>query len=143
MDIKAIHAKFQDRPDHTIEGQMRWLEKQGFSRDQIDAAMLKVYFDLERGCLPIKWNTGSETVYLAGDVPPSGEHWVGEPATSSHDIDRYLLAVAKGIRTQEYADKAARLGEQVAKMKAQWEADFKKANAKPGFFKRLFAKGEA
>lgn len=140
MDIKAIHAKFQDRPDHTIEGQMRWLEKQGFTRDQIDEAMLSVYFDLERGVIPCKWNTGTEVVYFSGDTPKSGEHWEGGPIDNSHDLDRYLLKVAKDIRTKEYSDKARRLGEQVAKMKSQWEADYKKANAKPGFFKQLFSK---
>jgi len=140
MDIKAIHEKIKDRPDHTVEGQIRWLEKQGFSLDQIDSAMLKVYFDIERGCIPCKWDTGSEVVYMSGDTPKSGEHWTGGPIDNTHDLDRYLLQVAKEIRTLEYSDKVKRLGEQVAKMKEQWEKDYKKANEKPGFFKRLFSR---
>jgi hypothetical protein len=140
MDIKAILAKFTDEKEFTVEGQIRWLQKQGFAQDQIDHAMLKVYFDLERGLIPCKWNTGAEVVYLSGDVPKSGAHWEGGPISTGNDLDQYLLKVAKEIRTKELSDKAASLGDLVSKMKAQWEADAAKANAKPGFFKRLFGK---
>ena len=143
MDIKALLEGFTDLKDHSVEGQIRWLQKQGFSQDQIDHAILAVYFDLERGVIPCKWNTGAETVYMAGDQPKSGEHWEGGPISGGNDLDQYLLKVAKGIRTKELADKVAAIGVQVSKMKSQWEVDYIKANSKPGFFKRLFAKGEA
>lgn len=143
MDIKAILANYTDEPAYTVEGQIRWLQKQGFAPDQIDQAVLSVYFDIERGLLPNRWDTGSEIVYLPGDQPKSGEHWLGGPITGGHELDQYLLKVAKDIRTKELSDKVAAIGVQVSKMKAQWEADYIKANAKPGFFKRLFAKSES
>lgn len=139
MDIKALLAAFTSEKEFTVEGQIRWLQKQGFTQDQIDHAILTVYFDLERGCLPCKWNTGAEVVYLSGDTAKSGEHWEGGAITTGNDLDQYLLKVAKDIRTKELSDKVAAIGVQVAKMKSQWEADYKKANAKPGFFKRLFS----
>lgn len=140
MDIKALHERFKDGDSPSVEGQIRWLQKQSFAQDQIDHAILKVYFDIERGCTPCKWNTGAEVVYLSGDQPKSGEHWEGGPISTGHDLDQYLLKVAKDIRTKELSDKVASIGEQVTKMKNQWEDDYKKANAKPGFFKRLFTK---
>jgi hypothetical protein len=138
MDIKAILATFTAEKEFTVEGQIRWLQKQGFAQDQIDHAILKVYFDLERGVIPVKWDTGSETVYLPGDTPKSGEHWVGAPIATGNELDQYLLQVAKDIRTKELSDKAAALGELVSKMKTQWEADAARASKKPGFFKRMF-----
>jgi hypothetical protein len=143
MDIKAILANFTSEKEFTVEGQIRWLQKQGFTQDQIDHAILKVYFDLERGCIPCKWNTGAEVVYMPGDQPKSGEHWEGGPISTGNDLDQYLLKTAKDIRTKELSDKAAALGDLVAKMKSQWEADAAKANAKPGFFARMFKKKEA
>ena len=140
MDIKAIHDAFTQEKDNTIEGQMHWLKKQGFTEDQMNHAILEVYFDLERGCIPCKWNTGAEVVYLPGDQPKSGEHWEGGPISTANDLDQYLLKVAKVIRTKELTDKAVALGGLISKMKSQWEADMAKANAKPGFFKRLFGK---
>lgn len=142
MDIKALLSGFTDLKDHTVEGQIRWLQKQGFTQDHIDHAILAVYFDIERGVIPKKWNTGidGEVTYLPGDQEPSGAHWTGGPISGGNDLDHYLLKVAKDIRTKELSDKVAQIGTQVAKMKAQWEADFKKANAKPGFFKRMFGK---
>lgn len=139
MDIKAIHRKFTSQPDHLPEGQTLWLKKHGFREDQIEIAMTKVYFDLDRGCIPCKWDTGSEKVYLSGDQPPSGEHWKGGPIETTDDLDQYLLKVAKDIRTQEETDKINRMGEVINKMKAQWEDDYKKANSKPGFWQRLFS----
>ena len=143
MDIKALLEGFTDLKDHSVEGQIRWLQKQGFTQDQIDQAILAVYFDIERGVLPNKWVRGNEVVYLLPTDQRPNENWNGEPISGGNDLDQYLLKVAKGIRTKELADKVAAIGVQVSKMKSQWEADYIKANSKPGFFKRLFAKSEA
>ena len=142
MDLKAILAGYTTKPEFTVEGQMRWLQKQGFTEDQIAQALMSVYFDLERGVLPNKWRMGpeGETVYLPGDQPKASETWIGGPIGGGHELDQYLLKVAKDIRTRELTDKVAAIGIQVAKMKAQWEKDFIKANAEPGFFKRTFRK---
>lgn len=142
MDLKTIHDAFTQKKDHTIEGQMRWLQKQSFTEDQIAQALMTVYFDLERGVMPNKWQMGEggETVYLPGDQPKASETWIGGPISGFHELDQYLLKVAKDIRTRELTDKVKAVGEQVAKMKAQWEKDFIKAHAKPGFLKRTFGK---
>ena len=151
MDIKSLLQAYTSEKEFTVEGQIRWLQKQGFSQDQIDHAILAVYFDLERGVLPNKWyrtvetSAGpvSEIVYFAGDQPKPNVDWDGGPISGGHELDQYLLKVAKDIRTKELSDKAAQLGELVSKMKSQWEADKSKAEAKPGFFKRLFSNGAA
>ena len=142
MDLKAILANYTSKKDHTVEGQMRWLQKQGFTEDQIAQALMTVYFDLERGVLPNKWQMGpdGETAYLPGDQPKASETWIGGPISGGHELDQYLLKVAKDIRTRELTDKVAAIGVQVSKMKAQWEKDYLKANAKPGFLKRTFGK---
>jgi hypothetical protein len=152
MDIKALLASYTSEKEFTVEGQIRWLQKQGFTQDQIDQAILTVYFDLERGVLPNKWsrtasNTSAgpitELVYFAGDQPKPNVDWEGGPISGGNDLDQYLLKVAKDLRTKELSDKAQQLGVLVAKMKSQWEIDAAKANAKPGFFKRMFSKAEA
>ena len=142
MDLKVILSNYTSKKDHTVEGQMRWLQKQGFTEDQIAQALMTVYFDLERGVLPNKWVIDGVTTYLPGDQPKGSDSWVGGPISGGHDLDQYLLKVAKDIRTRELTDKVAALGVQVAKMKAQWEREYIKANAKPGFIKRTFGKGK-
>ena len=142
MDIKALHEKFKDNDSPSVEGQIRWLHNQGFTQDQIDQAIIAVYFDIERGIVPNKWVRGNEVVYLLPTDPRPNENWSGEPITKGFDLDQYLLKVSKEIRTKELSDKVAAIGVQVSKMKAQWESDYIKANSKPGFFKRLFAKSE-
>jgi hypothetical protein len=144
MDIKALLARYTDEKEFTVEGQIRWLQKQGFTQDQIDHAIMTVYFDLERHLLPNKWTlpTG-EIVYLPGDQPKTSDDWVGGEISGGNDLDQYLLKVSKDIRTKELSDKAAQLGGLVQKMKDQWEADAIARAKKPGFFKRMFSKAEA
>ena len=149
MDIKLLHSHYKDEHSPTVEGQIRWLQNQGFSQDQIDQAMIATYFDIERGCIPCKWerrfkdeqgrNT-NELIFLPGDQPKPGDDWSGGPVAGGKMLDQYLLKVAKDIRTKELADKTQALGAMVSKMKAQWEADAKKAASKPGIIKRMFGK---
>ena len=42
MDIKALHERFKDDHSPSVEGQIRWLQKQGFPQHHIEQAMAEM-----------------------------------------------------------------------------------------------------
>jgi len=110
MDFVALHLKYKDSDSPSVEGQIRWLQKQGFAQAQVEQAMISVYDEIERG----------EATFSNG-----------------HELDQYLLKKAKSIRTEELSNQIVRMEEFVDKLKGQAIAEYKKQQAKP-WYKRLF-----
>jgi hypothetical protein len=129
MDIKKLHLKFKDQDSPSVEGQIRWLQKQGFSSNQIDMAIIKVYGELDHEIIPIKcrqekWINGIKVDEIVTFKPGNieiGAEWKTEPIKTGWDFDQYLLESAKQIRTRELADQAAHVQEIVKDLKKQWE----------------------
>lgn len=109
MNFKALHTKYKDNDSPTVEGQIRWLQKQGFGQHQIDQAMITVYTEVERGEKDFK---------------------------NGNDLDQHLLETAKKIRTDELTTYITKLEEFESKLKKKWEEDQKKS--KP-WYKRIFS----
>ena len=110
MNFKELHEKFKDDDSPSVEGQIRWLQKQGFAQHQIEQAMISVYTEIERG--EATFNNGFE-------------------------LDQYLLNKAKLIRTGELTAQIAKMEQFVDKLKNQAIEDFKKKQARPWYRKIL------
>ena len=110
MNFKELHAKFKDNDSPSVEGQIRWLQKQGFAQHQIEQAMISTYTEIERGQVIFK---------------------------NGHELDQYLLNKAKLIRTEELTIQITKMEEFVDKLKGQVLEDYKKEQAKP-WYKKIF-----
>lgn len=109
MNFTELHAKYKDDDSPSVEGQIRWLQKQGFAQHQIEQAMIATYAEIERG---------------------------EKDFTSGLELDQYLLNKAKLIRTEELTLQIAKMEEFVDKLKSKWEEDLKK---KKPWYRRLFS----
>ena len=47
-----LHRKFKDHDSPSVEGQIRWLQKQGFAEHHIQQAMIALYNDIEQEKIP-------------------------------------------------------------------------------------------
>jgi len=110
MDFKQLHERFKDDDSPSVEGQIRWLQKQGFAQHQIEQAMISTYTEIERGEF----------------TPKNGS-----------DLDQYLLNKAKIVRTEELSAQIKKMEEFVDKLKGQAIEEYKKEQEKP-WYKRLF-----
>ncbi len=115
MNFKELHRKHADKDSPTVEGQIRWLQKQGFPQHQIDQGMITVYSEIERKEKDFK---------------------------SGLELDQYLLDTCKKFRTDELTAYVAKLEEFEAGLKKKWEQEQKKqleAQQKKPWYKRIFA----
>lgn len=111
MDITKLHEKFKDHDSPSVEGQIRWLQKQGFLQNQIDQAMISVYTDVEN----------KKVLYLNAQIAKSG--W---------DFDQVLLKAAKKVRTEDLTAIIKNIERFEADMKYKWEKEQK------GLLRRIF-----
>lgn len=124
MDMKALHKRFSDENSPSVEGQIRWLQKQQFSQSQIDQAMMTLYMELDAGRVPEAWTKGGETCYcLQGTQVEPDPAWTHRPIATGHDLDQMLLTIAKYIRTQELTVMITHLEKFEASMRSRWNAD--------------------
>ena len=146
MDIKALHEKFKDEDSPSVQGQIRWLQKQGFMEHQINNAMLSVYSDIEAGKIPVVYTreevhpdgkTHILKKYQLKDQPHPGEGWSIREIRTGWDLDQVILEEAKRFRTQDLTAIVRNIEQFESDLRAKWEAE-QKAKQKPGFFKRLF-----
>lgn len=153
MNIKEIHKQFADDHSPSVEGQIRWLQKQGFAQHQIEQAMITVYSEIERGEVPLVWHMREpdtsghvKDTYCyteVNGVPPGSKFKNPKPISNGHQLDQYLLEVARRIRTGELSMMVSHMEQFEAKLKAKWEADIKKKDSpkgeRKGFLKKLFS----
>ncbi len=153
MDIKAVHERFKDDQSPSVEGQIRWLQKQGFAEHQIQQAMITVYSDIERGETPVIYSrevvtpdgkSSFEKLYhLASDAGPGGEKYEKNQIQNGWDLDQVLLAVAKRYRTEDLNAMLKNMEKFESNMREKWVKEQELKNARPGFFKRLFSRKPA
>lgn len=124
MDIKALHGKFKDDNSPSVEGQIRWLQKQGFAQHHIEQAMAEMYSDVERGELPVCYERTVdgrlEALYAAKDINPPGRDYKPRPIDSGWDVDQALLDYAKRARTEELGSILANVERFEKKMRKKW-----------------------
>lgn len=124
MDIKALHDKFKDDHSPSVEGQIRWLQKQGFAQHHIEQAMAEMYSDIERGELPICYertaNGVDEALYFPKDINPPGKDYTARPIANGWDIDQALLDYSKRVRTEELGAILANIERFEKKMRKKW-----------------------
>jgi uncharacterized protein (DUF2132 family) len=110
MDFKELHSKYKDEYSPSVEGQIRWLQKQGFAQHQIEQAMITVYSEIERGEKDFK---------------------------NGLELDQYLLEKAKLIRTEELTAQIKKMEEFVNKLKGQAIEEYRRQQARPWYKKIL------
>jgi hypothetical protein len=144
MDIKALHEPFSDNDSPTVEGQIRWLQKQGFAQHQIQQALIAVYSEIERGDIPQVWTRKSKMpdggvveskLYLSKDMNCPGAHYKGRNITTGWELDQYLLTVAKRIRTDELSVMVKKMEEFEEGLRKKWAAQ-----QKGPWYKRIVGK---
>jgi hypothetical protein len=125
MDIKKLHDKFKNQDSPSVEGQIRWLQKQGFSQDHIDRAMLDLYTDIEQGRMPqvfereengkiVEWHCHKPEDTL----PPF--FFTRRSIANGMELDQALLEYAKRIRTTELSQAIENLQAFEKKLRKKW-----------------------
>lgn len=142
MEMKELHKRWKDDSSPSVEGQIRWLQKQGFAQHHLEQALITMYGEIESGKIPMVYELeGRESLFRSAKEPPPDERWAGREIADGNELDQYLLNVAKQIRTDELTAMIKNMEQFEAKLKAKWEAERKEE--KPGFFSRLFGKTPA
>lgn len=110
MNFKELHKRFKDDDSPSVEGQYRWLEKQGFTPDQIERAMIEAYAEIRDERIPLRWKRqmknaeGSpveERKFGPRDKTPKGANWESREIKSGFEFDQYLLEMAKLARHKD------------------------------------------
>ena len=126
MDIKALHDRFKDDHSPSVEGQIRWLQKQGFAQHHIEQAMAEMYVDIERGDLPIAYEKLADdgkkgiALYAPKGVNSPGKEYQPRPISNGWDLDQALLDYAKRARTEELSASIAAIERFEKKLKNKW-----------------------
>ena len=125
MNIKELHGKYADEHSPNPEGQVRWLQKQGFPQHQIDQAFILLYQDLERGQIPRVFeqkNADGIVVsrkYGPYDTPCPTDHHSRE-ISNGWDLDQCLLECAKIVRTNELQSTLVSIEAFEKKLRKKW-----------------------
>lgn len=144
MEMKVIHERFKDDDSPSVEGQIRWLQKQGFAQHHLEQALISVYGDIERGRVPrvfrrkiMKDNKETvETIYRNCGEPPPDERWgEGEEIKTGYDLDQVILITAKQARTDELSVMIANMEKFTEKLRERWQAE-----QKPSLLQRIFGR---
>lgn len=132
MDIKKLHEPFKDDDSPAAEGQVVWLQKQGFNQAQIDRAMVDVYSALDRGERPQLWykkvpRPGGDTfevqkIYLHQEEPTPGPGFESKDITTGWDLDQFLLQRAKFFKKEDMSAVVKNIETFEANMRKKWEA---------------------
>jgi hypothetical protein len=138
MDFKKLHEQFRDNDSPSVEGQIRWLQKQGFAQHQIEQAMITVYSELERKATPLVFTKkethpdgGIKISRVFGNDPSHqpADDWTAQPIVNGEQFDQYLLQVAKRVRTEELGLMVKKMEEFEVNLRKKWikeEEDKKK-----------------
>jgi len=143
MEFKKLHEQFKDDDSPSVEGQVRWLQKQGFAQHQIEQAMIATYTELEHGDIPVRWKNvakdgdGNEKVErrysLADHSPPTKQTWDKREIKNGFELDQVLLEMAKKARTDDLNAMVKNMETFEKGLKKKWA----KAESRP-WYKKLF-----
>ena len=139
MNFKELHTKFKDDDSPSVEGQIRWLQKQGFAQHQIEQAMIAAYTEIEMGRIPNCWSmlvqkNGGERIdrkYLPADYNSPGHKWKSRPIKNGFEFDQFLLENAKKVRTDELSVMLKNMQQFEKKLKKKWSSQVP-------WYKRMF-----
>ena len=126
MDIKTLHERFKDDHSPSVEGQIRWLQKQGFPQHHIEQAMAEMYADIERGDLPKAYEKLSQddkviqSIYLPKEVNSPGKDFAQREISNGWDLDQALLEYAKRARTDELGVMLKNIERFEQKLRKKW-----------------------
>ncbi len=132
MDLKKLHEQFKDDDSPSVEGQIRWLQKQGFDKAQVERAMVTVYSELHRNQTPLTFmkretkDDGGIVIhkrYGNHETQKPSDDWDSRPIVSGEELDQYLLYVAKEIRTRDLTSYVKQIEKFEEEMRKKWEAD--------------------
>lgn len=144
MGFKDLHEQYKDDDSPSVEGQVRWLQKQGFQQTQIEQAMLMVYTELENNKTPKRWKRTSqhadgkeviERAYLPNEHKGPGPGWNSRDIKNGFELDQFLLEAAKKVRTEELNQMVSNLEKFKAKLESDWK---KRILDKQPWYKRMF-----
>lgn len=142
--MKVIHERFKDTDSPSVEGQIRWLQKQGFAQHHLEQAMISVYGDIDNGRVPRVFKKTitendkqtTETIYRNfGESPPDSRWGEGEEISTGHDLDQVLMIAAKQARTDELSAMIINMEKFTEKLKQKWAEE-----QKPSLLNRIFSK---
>lgn len=135
MEMKVLHERWKDNDSPSVEGQIRWLQKQGFAQHHIEQAMIGVYGDIDFGKVPMVYRKGDEIIYrLSKDAPPD-ERWQGAEIKTGNDLDQVILMAAKQARTDELSAQIAHMEQFMEKLRQKWAEE-----QKPSLWQRIFSR---
>ena len=143
MNFEKLHEPFKDDDSPSVEGQIRWLQKQKFTQAQIEQALLLAYSDLNNERIPQRWKrttrneSGTELIerhFLAFGAKPSGRKWESRDIQTGFELDQFLLNCAKRVKTTELGQTMKNL----EAFKKKLELDYKNhILSKRPWYKRL------
>lgn len=113
MDLVKLHKSFKDVNSPSVEFQLRWLQKQGFSKDHIDKAILLGYTEIAEGKV---FKSGAE-------------------------LNLYLKDLARKFQMEELTNYTQKLGDVEEIMRQKWNNDLiqltKSEHKKQPLWKRI------
>ena len=140
MNLKELHKQFRDNDSPSVEGQYRWLEKQGFTPDQIEQAIIETYTEIHNGHTPQRWTremknaegkTVVETRFGKYGVTPKGANWKCADISNGFEFDQFLLEMAKSARKNDLQLKIRGIQIFEKKMRKKWAREMP-------WYKRMF-----
>lgn len=140
MKFNELHAKFKDDDSPSVEGQIRWLQKQGFQQHQIEQAMLTAYSELHAGRVPQRWKRTMkgkedqeviERKFGTGDTKPKGSGWDSRDIKNGFEFDQFILDCAKRVRTDELSIMLRHMEKFEKDLKKKWSTQVP-------WYKRMF-----
>ena len=132
MNLKELHERFKDNDSPSVEGQIRWLQKQGFAQHQIQQAILMVYSAIKRNEIPFVFHKkeerpdgGVDSIRVFGleETTKPGEEWSMREIVSGEELDNCLLWKAKGVRTAELTSMVRKMEEFELDLRKKWEQE--------------------
>lgn len=129
MNLKELHKQFKDDDSPSVEGQYRWLERQGFTPDQIERGIIEAYTELENGQIPTRWTRTMKTAEGKDVVEvkfgpkgktPKGANWKGEPIKNGFELDQFIMEMARLARHNDLRMKVKGLELFEQKLRAKW-----------------------
>jgi len=125
MNLEILHSQFKDDDSPSVEGQIRWLQKQGFSQAQIDQAFILLYTDIEQYKFPkvfelYEGDNLIDTKYGPHDQDPPNHNYKVRTITNGFELDQCLLECAKIVRQTELKRLAKGIEVFEKKLRKRW-----------------------
>lgn len=135
VDYDKLHGRYKDDASPSVEGQIRWLQKQNFTANQIEVAMMSLYDDIYNETPPILYELDGEKRYLRHSDKSPGRKWASRQIKGGDELDQSLIEIAKRIRTKELEDIKKNMQDFVSGLKKSWKNE---VLSRVPWYKRIF-----